>query len=67
MLGEVYLCCATEMPHTFRANQDPGRVPQQFDKYVCKEHLAEVNQCRRDKGLEELVVYADSYPDPETE
>lgn len=56
-----YICSATEQLHGFQANPDPERVPNHFGYFVCKEHLAAVNECRRDKGFEELVVYPDSY------
>lgn len=57
-----YLCFATELTHEFMGNADPERVPNQWGFHVCKSHLAEVNKCRRDKGLEELTAGVDAYP-----
>lgn len=61
MLWLPYECEATEEPHWFLGNSDRDRVPQQFGELVCKDHLAEVNRCRRDKGLEPLTEFPDSY------
>jgi hypothetical protein len=60
-IDKFYLCSATENLHGFKGNPDPERVPNQWGYFVCKDHLPVVNQCRRDKGLEELVEFEDSY------
>jgi len=56
-----YTCSATFPTHEFNGSPDPDRVPNRFGEFVCRDHLAQVNQCRRDKGLEPLVEYPDSY------
>jgi hypothetical protein len=62
MTFRTYLCWATDKAHAFLGNADPERVPHQFSAFVCGDHLPEINKCRRDKGLEELVPEIDSYP-----
>lgn len=57
-----YLCRATEHVHAFLGNADAERVPSHLGFQVCKLHLPEINRCRRDKGLEELSEFPDSYP-----
>jgi len=58
---QVYVCWATHVGHMFKANSNADRVPQSFGQFVCKEHLAYVNKCRADKGLEPLIEFPDSY------
>jgi hypothetical protein len=62
MTFRPYLCWAVERAHAFLGNADPERVPHQFSECVCAEHLPLINRCRRDKGLEELIEFPDSYP-----
>ena len=65
MSFKTYLCWATDKPHEFLGNANSERVPNHLAFQVCRDHLPQINRCRRDKGLEELIEFADSYPSRE--
>jgi hypothetical protein len=58
-----YRCDGREPAHRFLGHIDRERVPNVLGRFVCSECLPQINRCRREKGLEPLHPFSDSYPD----
>jgi hypothetical protein len=61
MTWRLYRCGVTYCDRLFRGNTDPSRVPSCADGPLCHRCVRDVNIHRRERMLEELTVYNDSY------